>query len=172
MGDGADMALNEIMDMDDLWMRGDYPTIDDYEDGGGPYLPPFTGFRGSEQHRQPLPIGTKLKHPCPECGSDMTLRTSKYGLFYGCVTFPKCHASHGAHKETGLPLGTPADKETKQWRIKAHDAFDTLWKDGKMKRTAAYQWMRTAMKLRKSEAHIGMFDIDKCKQLIDAVNAR
>ena len=37
----------------------------------------------------------------------MVLRNSKYGLFYGCSTYPNCKASHGAHKD-GKPLGTPA----------------------------------------------------------------
>ena len=27
---------------------------------------------------------------CPECGSIMYLKTSKYGQFYGCSNYPKC----------------------------------------------------------------------------------
>lgn len=28
---------------------------------------------------------------CPECGGETCLRTGKFGKFYGCSTFLKCH---------------------------------------------------------------------------------
>lgn len=118
---------------------------------------------------KPLSIGTELKHPCPDCGGKMVLRRSKYGLFYGCVKYPECKAAHGAHTNTGQPLGKPADKETKEWRIKAHSSFDSLWKKGDMKRKDAYRWLREQLQIEASSCHIGMFDIDQCKQTIDAV---
>lgn len=111
-----------------------------------------------------LPLGTKLAHPCPECGEPMLLRNSKYGLFYGCSTFPQCKATHGAHKD-GRPLGTPADKKTKQARIRAHDVFDELWKDKHMSRSEAYEWMQDAMGLSEDEAHIGKFTEEQCDEL-------
>lgn len=112
-----------------------------------------------------LPLGTPLDHPCPECGSTMVLRDSKYGLFYGCSNYPKCKATHGAHKKTGKPLGLPADKKTKKARMRAHDAFDQLWKDKHMSRSAAYQWMQEAMEMSEDEAHIGRFTEDQCDKL-------
>ncbi len=112
----------------------------------------------------PLPIGTVLDHPCPECGSAMVLRNSKYGLFYGCSTYPNCKASHGAHKD-GKPLGTPADKKTKGARIRAHDSFDQLWKGKHMSRSEAYVWMQEAMEMTEDEAHIGKFNEEQCDQL-------
>ena len=102
---------------------------------------------------------------CPECGSEMELRDSKYGLFYGCVAFPRCRATHGAHPD-GKPLGTPADKATKEWRIKAHAAFDKLWKEKGWKRGKAYAWMRDTLGLAPNGAHIGLFDIKQCQALI------
>jgi len=27
---------------------------------------------------------------CPECGGEMTSRTGKYGVFWGCKAYPKC----------------------------------------------------------------------------------
>lgn len=112
-----------------------------------------------------LPLGTVLDHPCPDCESSMVLRTSKYGLFYGCVEFPKCKAAHGAHKKTGLPLGTAAGKKTKQARIRAHDAFDQLWKGKHMSRGDAYGWMQEQMSMTGDEAHIGKFNEDQCDEL-------
>ncbi len=117
-----------------------------------------------------LPLGTVLDHPCPECGKPMVLRDSKYGLFYGCTGFPDCKASHGAHKD-GKPLGTPADKETKKARIRAHDAFDQLWKDKHMSRGEAYVWMQEAMDMTPAEAHIGNFTIEQCDELEVLVDA-
>jgi len=94
----------------------------------------------------------------------MVLRESKYGLFYGCQTFPKCKATHGAHPN-GEPLGVPADAETKKARISVHEAFDELWKSGEMSRGDAYTWMQEAMELEEDEAHIGMFTKSQCEDL-------
>jgi len=118
-----------------------------------------------------LPLGTVLDHPCPECGEPMVLRDSKFGLFYGCTAFPRCKASHGAHKKTGEPLGTPADGPTKKARIRAHDSFDQLWKGKHMDRGEAYEWMQEAMGLSADEAHIGKFTIDQCDELEVLVDA-
>ncbi len=121
------------------------------------------------------PSPTQMVHPplkCPECDKNMRLKPSRYGLFYGCEGYPKCTSTHGAHPD-GKPLGTPANKETKVARIRAHEVFDRLWKapegeyrKGLMKRREAYQWLQTAMKLSKDDAHIGKFDIEKCDRLI------
>jgi len=111
---------------------------------------------------------------CPECGALMSLRPSKYGLFYGCIYYPTCKSAHGAHPD-GAPLGVPTTKEGKLARIRAHDAFDKLWnngrKDGSMSRKAAYRWMQAALGMTKEEAHIGKFDIATCERLIAVVTA-
>jgi len=106
---------------------------------------------------------------CAECGSKMVLRDSKYGKFYGCGNYPRCQATHCAHQKTGEPMGVPTTKEGKKWRIDAHNAFDTLWKSGKMKRNDAYKWLADAMGITRKECHIGLFDIEQCKRCIDVV---
>jgi ssDNA-binding Zn-finger/Zn-ribbon topoisomerase 1 len=110
---------------------------------------------------------------CPICGSKMRLKTSRFGLFYGCERWPACDATHGAHP-TGEPLGLPADAETKRWRIRAHEAFDKLWKGGEatMTRSGAYRWMIHTLALPASEAHIGRFSKEQCERLIVALEAR
>ncbi|MEQ2529184.1 restriction endonuclease [Bacillaceae bacterium CLA-AA-H227] len=35
-------------------------------------------------------VEVKEKKTCPACGSEMVLRNSKHGVFYGCTSFPKC----------------------------------------------------------------------------------
>jgi ssDNA-binding Zn-finger/Zn-ribbon topoisomerase 1 len=103
----------------------------------------------------------------------MILKDSRYGWFYGCSAFPKCKATHGTHPN-GEPLGIPADKETKGWRMKAHVAFDTLWNDpnASMSRSEAYRWMSETLALDSSDSHISMFGINRCKQLIEAIRVK
>lgn len=118
---------------------------------------------------------------CPECGAPMRLRESRFGPFFGCTTWPKCDATHGAHPD-GTPLGTPADKATKRARIEAHAAFDPLWKDiaevypnlhGRalkrlrgLARSRAYQWLAAQLGIPVERCHIGMFDAETCARVV------
>jgi ssDNA-binding Zn-finger/Zn-ribbon topoisomerase 1 len=112
---------------------------------------------------------TDLKCPEPGCAGRLVLKESKYGLFYGCEFWPidRCPGSHGAHPD-GAPLGEPADQATKKARMRAHDAFDRLWKGrgAPMSRTEAYEWVQEAMGMTSEEAHIGRFSLEECDGLI------
>lgn len=115
-----------------------------------------------------------LEKACPDCGDDMILRKSKHGKFYGCVNYPKCRATHGAH-DNGKPYGIPANSATKEWRMMAHADFDMLWKGDKkvMSRKDAYHWLQKAMGIEKAEdAHIGKFDVQQCRRLLGLVQLR
>lgn len=103
---------------------------------------------------------------CGECGELMVLRKSRYGPFYGCSAYPKCKGTHGAHPD-GRPLGKPADKETKAARMKAHAAFDRLWKEGKRSRGQAYGWLKAQASI---PDHIAEMDAKQCVALIELVN--
>lgn len=111
---------------------------------------------------------------CGECGSSMVLRNSKFGKFYGCTAFPNCRGTHGAHPD-GTPLGVPANKETKEARIRAHAAFDAVWKarqkNFNLSRTVArgecYAWLAVAMRMRKEDCHIARFDVATCARVIE-----
>jgi len=110
---------------------------------------------------------------CPECGAKMRLGRNRFGLVYRCEAFPRCKATHGAHPN-GEPLGIPADAATKVWRVKAHIEFDKLWtgNSSSMSRAEAYRWMIETMAISKSDAHIGMFSIGQCQQLVAALAVR
>jgi ssDNA-binding Zn-finger/Zn-ribbon topoisomerase 1 len=107
-----------------------------------------------------------MKLDCPECSGTLVLRDSKYGPFYGCINWPRCDATHGAHKD-GRPLGIPANKETKKLRMEAHKLFDKFWKSGAMTRGQAYQWLQKFMEMSEQEAHIGNFGAEECLKLIE-----
>lgn len=105
---------------------------------------------------------------CAECGSEMVLRDSKYGKFYGCSRFPVCRGAHGAHPN-GKPLGTPATRKTKMLRMQAHSVFDCWWKQLGLKKNEAYKQLSRIMDLPRKEAHIGMFDAEQCRHLIERI---
>lgn len=115
---------------------------------------------------------------CPYCekpsvffkGSDRFYRGRDYGPVYACVP---CDALVGCHPGTTKPLGVPANKALRQLRMKAHAAFDPLWR-GKsaMKRSDAYRWLAMNMGLLNERCHIGEFDEAQCLRVVELVRAR
>ena len=103
---------------------------------------------------------------CADCGSEMDLRNSRYGKFYGCRRYPECKGTHGAHPD-GKPLGVPANAATKLARIAAHAAFDELWKSGRMKRGQAYA--RLAQAMGQQEVHMGSMSAEACQRVLELV---
>ena len=110
-----------------------------------------------------------IPNACPDCGSDMVLRPSRYGPFYGCVRYPACAATHGAHPD-GRPLGTPANAATRVARMRAHEAFDPIWRNDSVRRRgparrAAYQWLQDSLGMDRTP-HIGEMTLEQCESVI------
>ena len=108
---------------------------------------------------------------CPYCGSQAAYVDSKviYGRSYGMIYLCRpCNAYVGVHRGTDQPLGRLANAELRFWKRAAHSAFDPLWKYGRFRgyRNVAYQWLSGKMGLRVESTHIGMFDVDECKEVI------
>lgn len=120
---------------------------------------------------------------CPYCGEAAVLADSaevyggrSYGNIYLCRP---CNAYVGIHKDgprKGYPLGRLADKELREWKRRAHSAFDPLWK-GKMERDgcskgkarkAGYTWLSEKLGIPFRDCHIGEFDVDMCKRVVEA----
>lgn len=110
---------------------------------------------------QPLPAPR-----CGECGHAMILRHTKAEgrPFFGCSKYPVCKGTMGTHPD-GRPLGRPGDQETRTARKKAHEAFDSLWKTGRMKRSEAYALAAKLMSLPSQGMHIAMLDKECCEEL-------
>lgn len=110
---------------------------------------------------------------CPYCGSEARLTDSNevYGTSYGkmwlCSGYPDCDAYVGVHKGTRKPLGTMANALLRMWRKRAHAAFDPLWKTGKLKRGYAYEKLASALNISPMDAHIGHFDVEQCKLVVN-----
>lgn len=87
MGDGADDAIESMMNADDYYISQTGMGI--YEDEYGDILRPVFG------HPRIKPTGPG---PCPRCGAPTKQRHRKSDMktFYGCSTYPKCKGSRGS----------------------------------------------------------------------------
>jgi ssDNA-binding Zn-finger/Zn-ribbon topoisomerase 1 len=65
--------------------------------------------------------GRRTDLPCPDCGSMLTLKSGKHGLFYGCSRWEEtsCRGSVAA-LDDGSPVGTPVDARTRALRKEAY----------------------------------------------------
>lgn len=118
---------------------------------------------------------------CPYCGSPSKLVDSIeiYGKSYGMIYLCRpCDAYVGCHRGSTIAKGRLADKELRQWKKAAHGFFDALWRR-KMKRgytkeqarSAAYRWLSEQMGIDFEYTHIGMFNIDQCRRVVDICKA-
>jgi len=110
---------------------------------------------------------------CDKCNVPAILMkdsTPVYGRDYGplwiCSNFPRCDARCGCHPGTHRPLGSLADRETRNLRKAVHNAFDPLWKRGTIKRSRAYETLAERMQIAVSECHVGMFTAEQCRQAL------
>ena len=74
-----------------------------------------------------------------------------------------CGAYVGTHPD-GKPLGRLANAELRAAKQHVHAAFDPLWKSGRLTRSNAYGKLADMLGIPMSECHIGMFDVDMCRQ--------
>lgn len=91
--------------------------------------------------------------------------------FWHC---PPCGAYVGVHagSKDHKPLGRLANKELRDAKQAAHAAFDPLWKSGEFSRSGAYKWLSARMKLPASETHIGMFNVEQCRRVVELCESR
>ncbi|PTY92933.1 zinc-finger-containing protein [Heyndrickxia sporothermodurans] len=111
---------------------------------------------------------------CPYCNNEAEFMTTEqyYGRDYGTNIYVcrPCDATVGTHGRTKNPKGSLANKKLRELRIEVHSHFDKLWKERGMKRTAAYQYLQEIMEIPKEEAHIGMFDEERCLLALDRLS--
>jgi hypothetical protein len=88
----------------------------------------------------------------------------------------------GTHKQspTHAPLGRLAKEPLRRLKIEAHALFNPLWRAA-MKhrgwsqlkaRTTAYAWLASEMKIPSGKCHIGYFDEDQTKLVIEICRRR
>lgn len=115
-----------------------------------------------------------LGRSCPYCGAPTQLVDDSeiYGRSFGtkCYICRPCQAWVGCHKGTDKALGRIANKRLRKLKLQAHESFDPIWKDGYLPRTAAYEVLSTALELPAEQTHIGMFDEELCRKVIELSN--
>jgi len=94
-----------------------------------------------------------------------------FGMLYLCR---KCSAWVGVHEGTDKAKGRLANAELRHWKRQAHSSFDKIWKRQLLlgipkhkARNEAYAWIAKQMNKDVKDTHIGMFDIEQCKQVIE-----
>ncbi len=91
-----------------------------------------------------------------ECGREMEIKTNSYGDYKECEI---CDIR--AYGD-----GTPADKELRGLRMKAHKIFDKWWKTNSIKRGKAYSQLSQDVGVKKEKAHMRYFSKDQCNKAI------
>lgn len=114
----------------------------------------------------------KRKVFCDYCGAPAKLIDSKalyggvgYGMMWRCNP---CDAHVGVHANSPshAPLGRLANGHLRRLKMRAHKAFDEIWREGFMSRRAAYAWLAAKLDLPPEKCHIGMFNPETCKEVI------
>jgi hypothetical protein len=122
-----------------------------------------------------------MTDPCPYCKRPVELADSSkiygrsYGMVYICTGYPSCDAYVGVHKGTDRALGRLANRELREAKKAAHAAFDVLWMakiridkvSKRLARNAGYRWLAEQMGMPREICHIGMFDVDECKRVVE-----
>lgn len=127
----------------------------------------------------------QIEVTCPYCQKPAACVDSKavysrsYGMIWHCAP---CKAWVGCHKnsKTNKPLGRLANAELRDWKKRAHAAFDPMWeakmrRDGCTKgeaRNAGYEWLAKQLGIPLAEMHIGMLDIDMCKRVVEVCKSK
>jgi len=73
-----------------------------------------------------------------------------------------CDAHVSAHHVTFEANGPLANRKLRLLRVKTHEFFDSLWKEGKMTRREAYIWLAKAMDMTRQDCHIAKFSTEDC----------
>jgi len=100
---------------------------------------------------------------CPIHDVPLKVVKTRYGLRHNCtVEFCSVAMWDGS-------TSTPATKEVRDARKRAHAAFDPLWKDGDISRGTLYKQLASFMGLTNDRCHIGYFDEAQCDRVIEFV---
>jgi hypothetical protein len=92
---------------------------------------------------------------CPRCGNPAKASKGKFGDKAECC---------GLWSWGGKPL---VDRETHFSRIQAHAAFDPIWKDKIMSRSAAYSRLADMMQMSKKDCHISLMNARDARRVIE-----
>jgi len=98
---------------------------------------------------------------CPYCGAKGELKDKKWHC-------PSCSdVSVGTYEGSSRPLGTLADKDTRIWRMRAHDELTFKWEEGDSFEDF-YGWIASHVKKSYKQSTIANLNKDECQRIIKA----
>lgn len=125
--------------------------------------------------KNPLPIPTI----CPNCSGPVAMQSNsvvyrrefgEWPFLYRCQD-DKCDSYVGLHPKTDIPLGTLANKATRDARKAAKALLIPMWEEQGRDRSEVYAWLAKEMGIEPVEhCHIGWFNIEQCNQVIKICN--
>lgn len=127
---------------------------------------PFISRRALKRIADPAPIPTSCKcGGCVELVENSEIYNGRtYGDWPYAYLCRDCDSYVGTHPSTDIPLGTLADKKTRDARNVCKKVFEPIWRNGEMSRSKAYAWLAERMGIEVSACHFGLFDVDQCYQ--------
>jgi hypothetical protein len=115
---------------------------------------------------------------CPYCdepsvyvhSAEVYYGSDRYGMIYLCRP---CQAWVGVHKGTDRALGRLANAELRAAKHKVHELMNELhyhtnWLRHKFN-SKIYPYLSRSLNLPIEETHIGMFNVEQCKQAIEVL---
>jgi len=107
----------------------------------------------------------KPRRRCPAHDCELVSSDTRWGVRLSCPE-PECTVACWMGSTS-----TPADDETRAARMKAHTAFDALWRSGTRgdgrRRSNLYAELAEYLELPPRQTHIGMFDRAMCQRVIE-----
>lgn len=107
---------------------------------------------------------------CPYCNqpakwvNNEEIYGRRFGKSWKAWWCEPCDAYVGCHENSKRPKGSLANKATREARIKAHAAFDPLWKTGRFRRGELYSEITVALG---RQIHIGESSVEQCQEIIE-----
>lgn len=92
---------------------------------------------------------------CPICHATPTVTQTRYGPRRSCC---------GLWAWGDAPL---VDAETHEARRNAHEAFDPIWKSGRMTRSAAYSRLAYKLGLEPAACHMKQMDAATARRVVE-----
>lgn len=127
---------------------------------------PYVSRRALSRVKDPLPVPTK----CPHCNGAVTLeknsvvyRGKTYGdwpYVYVCLACPDL-SYVGLHPNTDLPLGTLANRATRDARKAGKPVFNKLV--ALVGRDEAYRLLQQELKLSRADCHWALFSVAQAR---------
>lgn len=130
-------------------------------------------MKSAPKHSVPKACQLPPIHTCRFCQEAVQYleNAAIYGKNYGkwpwAYICTGCKAFVGTHPNSNIPLGTLADKATREARKSAHSAFDHIWRDGHMpSRGHAYEWLADKLGIPRAECHMAWFEVERCAAVV------